>query len=101
MFLHKYAHRNKLECRFEAEYRGKNPEYYYISPDFSREVQDISLVLQDFSRGKNPAISRGKTSAITWPARAVLEPCVISNGAKFRKPEFHASMKIIPVLDQI
>ena len=37
---------------------------YYL-PDFFQEVPDISLVFPDFSRGKNPANSRGKSGAIT------------------------------------
>ena len=37
----------------------------YFLPDFWREVPDISLVFPDFSRGRNPANSRGKSSAIT------------------------------------
>ena len=54
--------RNRLECRFGAEYRG---EILVFLPDFPIDIPDFPLVLPDFSRGKNPANLRGKSCSIT------------------------------------
>ena len=45
VFLRKNVRRNRLECRFGAEYRGENPVLFTA---IFREVQDISLVFPDF-----------------------------------------------------
>ena len=73
MFLHKKVRRNRLECQFGVEYRGKI-RYYLL--DFFREVQNISLVFLDFSRGKKPAYSRGKSSAITMYHKSIWNTCL-------------------------
>ena len=67
MFLHKNVRRNRLECRFGAEYRGKNPVFftdYFYRIFFGRYLIFSSNSL-DFSRGKNPMNSRENFGAIT------------------------------------
>ena len=48
-------------CSYIKTTEGKSG----IFTGFSRKVSDISLVLPDFFRGKNPGNSRGKSGAIT------------------------------------
>ena len=62
VFLYKNVHRNRLECCFGAEYRGKNPvifylifsERYRIFPSFSRIFAEGKIRRL---RGENPVLS--------------------------------------------
>ena len=62
VFLHKNVHRNRLECSFRAACQESNRHFSLI---FFREVLDFPLNILDFSQGKNPAKSRGKSGMIT------------------------------------
>ena len=54
--IHKNVRRNRVECRFGAEYQG---EIRYFSTGFFQVVPDFWIEIPDFSRGKNPANLRG------------------------------------------
>ena len=59
--IHKNVRRNRVECRFGAEYQG---EIRYFSTDFFRVVPDFLIEIPGFSGGKNPAKLRGESCMI-------------------------------------
>ena len=52
VFLHKNVRRNRLECRFGAEYRGENQVFF---TRFFQGVTGYFPCFTGFFRGKNPA----------------------------------------------
>ena len=66
VLIQKNVGRNRVNAVSELSTKGK---IRYFSPEFSREVQDFSLDVPDFFRGKNPAKLTEKSGTITSTAR--------------------------------